>query len=168
MQRRCCRTLSSQPPEPQRKSETGSRGFKVITFTSPVCFFSEKGTWFLSHVAGDIKTLLLSLAVSHHKHHPWSHTQLYSIIKLHVLDWFPVLIHVCFVDLRGLAAVPRGMTTTNKGNKALKVSGLSLPLISHVPVVHDQSVIVYSLILNVYAALVNTIKVDDEFVWKTP
>lgn len=63
-----------------------------------------------------------------------------------------------------MAAVPRGMTTTNKGNKALKVSGLSLPLISHVPVVHDQSVIVYSLILNVHAALVNTIKVDDEFV----
>lgn len=42
MQRRCCRTLSSQPPEPQRKSETGSRGFKVITFTSPVCFFQSK------------------------------------------------------------------------------------------------------------------------------
>lgn len=58
-----------------------------------------------------------------------------------------------------MAAVPRGMTTTNKGNKALKVSGL----ISHVPVVNDQSVIVYSLILNVHAALVNTIKMDDEF-----
>lgn len=50
MQRRCSRTLSSQPPRPQRKSETGSRGFKVITFTSPVFFI------FQSKVAGSFHT----------------------------------------------------------------------------------------------------------------
>lgn len=47
VQRRCCGTLRSQPPRPHRKSETGSRGFRVITFTSPVCFFPRSSfhTW---------------------------------------------------------------------------------------------------------------------------
>ncbi|ROI15597.1 Transcription factor MafG [Anabarilius grahami] len=50
----------------------------------------------------------------------------------HTLTFLQTTIHGCpdpnininlhtEVDLRGLAAVPRGMTTTNKGNKALKV-----------------------------------------------
>lgn len=127
-----CRESVVEHQAPNRHDHRGSLKQEVVgtklSLSLVQLFFHSKVAGFLSHVAGDIKTLLLSLAVSH----PWAHMKLCSMIKRVspvTCSRFPVshsLIRVCFVDLRGLAAVPRGMTTTNKGNKALKVSAVCL------------------------------------------